>query len=163
MGTHGYIISFHAAKLLEDVLINWHIDNQISEYIVPYNLHVYSIKPVLVDVIDDQGGSNLSEVYPPLLNSLMNIRMFENTTFTWLINETAFKIGPFNMSGLLILLFFFTLILPTWSYKYMFLWIFIEFLVSGDVHNTVKFLTFLSLPMVIRYKLTSYYLESLKK
>ena len=156
IGTHGYIITFHTAKVLETVPINWHIDMEMSNYIQEYSLNAYSMKPVLIDVIDEAGGSNLSDAYPPLLNTLFNFRIFEQTTLTWLLNETSFKIAAFNISTLMILLFILMLVLPTFLYKYVFLWLSIELFVSKDLHNTIKYVAFLSMPMVARYHFKSY-------
>jgi glycosyl transferase family 25 len=156
IGTHGYILTFHTAQVLETVPINWHMDMEITNYIKDYNLNAYSIKPVLVDVIDEAGGSNLSDTYPPLLNSLFNFRIFEQTTLAWMLNETSFKIASFNISTLMILLFILMLLLPTFLYKYVFLWLSIELLVSKDIHNTVKYIALLSIPMVARYHFKSH-------
>jgi GR25 family glycosyltransferase involved in LPS biosynthesis len=156
MGTHGYILRANVAKIFKDIKINWHIDNQLSNQIVPYNLNVYSIKPILIDVIDNAGGSNISDTYPPLLNSLLNVTIFEQTTLSWFLGEQFIRIGPFNLNATLSILFVLTFLLPTYTYKYIFLWILAEFIASRDVHNTTKYIAFLSIPMVLRHMITPY-------
>jgi len=155
MGTHGYIMTFHVAKLLEEVPINWHADMELTEYISAYNLNAYSIKPILIDVIDEIGGSNLGDTYPPLLNSLLNIRIFEQTSLSWFFSEHSFKIGSFNINTIMIILFCLILLLPIYTYKFVFLWLLAELVASKDFHSTIKFLAFLSVPMVIRYSFQS--------
>ena len=152
VGTHGYIITFHVAKLLEDVPINWHADMELTKYIAAYNLNAYSIKPILIDVIDmDLGGSNLADTFPPLLSSLLNIRIFEQSSLAWLFNEHSLKIGSFNINTIMLILFFLILLLPIYTYKFIFLWLLVEYVVSKDIHGAIKYIAFLSIPMVIRY------------
>jgi GR25 family glycosyltransferase involved in LPS biosynthesis len=150
VGLHGYIITSKAAKVVEDAPINWHIDMEIHSYIKQYNLNGYSIKPILIDVVDT-GASNMSNSYPPMLNRLLSIRIFEQTTLAYALGEDYIKIGSFNINSLLIILFIITCFLPISTYKFIFLWIFLEGLISKDIHNTIKYLTMLSIPMVIRY------------
>ena len=157
IGTHGYIMSSHVAKTLEDVPLNWHADMELTVYIKQYNLNAYSIKPVLIDVIDDIGGSNLADTYPPLLNKLLGIRIFEQTSLAWMLNEHSFKVGTFNINSLMILLAILVCILPIYTFKYIFLWLIIEGIISKDIHTTIKFIGFLSIPMVTRYTIKNYF------
>jgi GR25 family glycosyltransferase involved in LPS biosynthesis len=151
IGFYGYIISNRAARKLQKCPIHTHIDFQMELWIHEYQLNAYSVNPLLIRVNDDGGGSNLSESFPTGLNSVLKqIQVGDQMNLSWALSENSFKLGPFNVNILMLLLFLVVAVLPVPFYKWVFAWIALETLLAKDIGNGVKFAAFLSLPMVAK-------------
>jgi glycosyl transferase family 25 len=107
--THGYIISNKGAtKLYNNFTIYTHIDLQISIYMDNNDFIVYSPTKDLIVQKALNFLSNLTDKFPNLLlKQLDKINLFENdhkyVSLGWLLSQTCFKIGWFDINGILIL------------------------------------------------------------
>jgi GR25 family glycosyltransferase involved in LPS biosynthesis len=152
-GTHCYMISLEGAKKFSDKPINFHIDIQILNWIKTYNYKAYSTNINLAET--SQNNSSISDTYPNLLNSLFKQFNLNNlkqpSTLDWALNENFLKIGIFNLNYLIIILMIIVLLIPQKFYIYLFTWLFIEFIISFDLKNTIRYFLFLSIPILIKY------------
>ena len=153
VGTHCYIISLEGAKKFTDKPINFHIDMQILNWIKTYNYKAYSTNLNMAETSQD--NSSLSDTYPILINSLLKHFTLNNlkkpSTLDWAFNENFIKLGPFNINYLIIMLISIILFIPSKFYKYILLWFLLEYFVSFDFKNTLRYLILLSIPMFIKY------------
>lgn len=149
-GAHATIYKTSFLKKIIDKPIHTHIDVQLQLWVRELNVKAYGLYPEIVSVNDAGDGSNLSEKYPPLLNSLLNqIEFGDNIPLGWALSENFAKIGV-NLNPLLVLLLVLSFIVPFWVLPYLVGWLFLEFLVSKDWKSFGKFLVLLSLPVLIR-------------
>ena len=153
VGTHCYMISLEGAKKFTDKPINFHIDMQILNWIKTYNYKAYSTNLNMAETSQD--NSSLSDTYPILINSLLKHFTLNNlkkpSTLDWAFNENFIKLGPFNINYLIIMLISIILFIPSKFYKYILLWFLLEYFVSFDFKNTLRYLILLSIPMFIKY------------
>jgi GR25 family glycosyltransferase involved in LPS biosynthesis len=155
MGTHGYIISNKCAKLIYTLPILTHIDSQLEIWIDKFALSAYSSNPLLITTFEDREtdikNSNLSETFPLLLNSVLHQIPFSDDFYLdWSLSENFMKIGPFNINAILLVFVSSILFLPRYTHKVLGLWLLIEFLVSLDLKNTIKFVVFGFIAFFIR-------------
>jgi glycosyl transferase family 25 len=152
VGTHAYMISLEGAKKFINKPINFHIDTQILAWIKTYNYTAYSVNTNMVET--SQSNSSLSDSYPILLNSVLKHIQLNNlktpSTLDWIANENFLKLGPFNINLLIVVLIALTLSIPIKYYSFIFVWLVLEFLISFDFKNTLRFLTLLAIPMGIK-------------
>jgi GR25 family glycosyltransferase involved in LPS biosynthesis len=142
VGTHGYMISNRCAKLFYTLPILTHIDSQIDLWISQFSLAAYSANPLLVLSSGNTlgSGSNLAEAYPYALNSILHhIPFSDSFNLDWSLSENFMKLGPINFNGILTIFFFLSLLIPPMLYPIFVIWLLIEFIVSWDVVNTLKF------------------------
>jgi glycosyl transferase family 25 len=150
-GFYGYIISNRAARKLLMLPIHTHIDVQLQIWIQQYKLNAYSVSPLLVHHISDGAGSNLSEVFPVGINTLLkHITIGDEMNLAWALAENSLKLGPFNVNIFMLLAFILVVFLPITAYKWVFAWILLETLLAKDLGSGIKYAAFLSLPMVIK-------------
>jgi GR25 family glycosyltransferase involved in LPS biosynthesis len=155
-GTHAYMLSRKGAKVFQSLPINTHIDLQMEIWTTKFQLNAYSINPVIVTTTGNDGGngSNLSEAFPYLLNTVLRqIPFSDSITLDWGLSENFAKIGPFNINGLLSIVTLLVLLLPAWTFPAFLLWMLVEFAASWDFKNTVKFLTFMGAAAGLRYSM----------
>lgn len=149
-GAHATIYKTSFLKKIVDKPIHTHIDVQLQLWVRELNVKAYGLYPEIVSVNDAGDGSNLSEKYPPLLNSLLNqIEFGDNIPLGWALSENFAKIGV-NLNPLLVLLLVLSFIVPFWVLPYLFGWLVLELLVSRDWKSFGKFVVLLSLPLVYR-------------
>jgi GR25 family glycosyltransferase involved in LPS biosynthesis len=152
-GLHGYIISKKFARKLVNEKISFHIDDNLIGWIKKYNLKAYALQPSLV--IQNLNNSNLSSDYPKILNSFLSkiivSEKHDNVGLNWLLNESFFKIGSINLCALMFILLFLSFLIPLKYYFSVYVWLFIELVVSRDIPNTLFYGTLLSLPFFIKY------------
>jgi len=150
MGAHGYIISEKCAKTILDTPINGHIDAELGKWISKFNLHAYSISPVIVNVVET-GDSNISENFPRLFNTLIHpLYVVPTRPLDWSLGENQIQLGPYSFNALLIILCILVCVLP---YKYCFgilVWILIEGIYAADIKNTSKYIQVLGGLLIIR-------------
>jgi len=155
-GTHALMISRQGAKKFINKKINCHIDLQLLTWIKTYNYKAYAVNENIVETSQDD--STLSDSYPLILNSILKKFHLNNNknpaTFDWGLSENFMKLGMFNINYLIVILMGLVLLLPISTYKYFLLWLTIEFLVSFDIKNTIRFLLFITIPMGIKIFLT---------
>ena len=148
-GFHGYILSKKGAKKITTKPINFHVDIDIMNY----NLEAYAFHPVLISSGDNT--SNLSSDFPPVLLSLLqNIPVTNqpnNKTLAFLLSEHLIQIGIFSINAILIAVFIISLLTPLKYYFIIFIWLFIELLISRDIPNTLFYGILLSIPFFIKY------------
>ena len=153
-GTHCYMVSLEGAKKFITKPINSHIDFQLLTWIKTYNYKAYTTNVNMVETSQD--GSSISDTYPILLNSVLKNFTFNNnkkpSTLDWGLSENVIKLG-FNINFLLILLMLSIIFIPNKYFIYIYLWLLIEFLVSFDFKNTLRFGVLLSIPITIKYLL----------
>ena len=155
-GTHCYMISLEGAKKFVNKKINFHIDTQMMWWIRDYNYTAYTVNPNMVETSQD--NSSLSETYPVLLNSgLKNIKinnLKRPSTLDWSINEPIIKLGPYNLTALLLIFMIIVTFLPTRFYFIILIWLAIELIISRDFKNTFRYLLFLGIPMGLKLYLS---------
>jgi hypothetical protein len=152
VGFHGYIISNDCARKVKHSPIHNHIDAQMAYWIYKYKMNAYSMKPLIINTPDNGlGHSNLSESYPPLLNSALRQVPFSDTvTLDWGASENFAKIGGHNIN-LMIFITILLVLLTSPTYYFLFgIWLIVEYLYSKDAKNTVKFATFIGGTMVFK-------------
>lgn len=148
-GAYSYMISLKGAKHFYDKIINFHIDIQMMNWIREYNYISYAINPTLVDTSVET--SNISDSFPPLLNSILKkIKLNDTVDLKWGMNENFIKIGMFNFNLLLLVILFISVLLPVEIFVLVYLWLIIEFLFSFDLKNTFRYLFLIS--MIYLYK-----------
>jgi GR25 family glycosyltransferase involved in LPS biosynthesis len=157
MGLHAYMLSLEGAKKFVNKQINTHVDTQILLWVKQYNYVAYNTNPNMVETSQD--SSSISDTYPYLLNSGLRHFTLNNlkrpSTVDWAFSENLFKLGGFNFNYLLIMLILFVSLLPKKYFIYVYLWLLIEFFISLDYKNTLRFFIILSIPMILKYVLTS--------
>lgn len=150
-GSHAIIFKTSFLKKIVDKPIHTHIDVQLQIWIRELNAKAYGLYPEIISVNDFTEGSNLSEKYPPLLNTTLNqIEFGDNIPLGWALSENFAKVGGINVNPLLILLLVAVFFLPFWSLPFVFGWLLLELLVSRDWKSFGKFFILLSLPVLIR-------------
>jgi len=151
-GTHGYLISLEGAKKFSNKPIAGHIDIQIMRWIREYNYNAYYTSINMVETSQDNGS--LSDTYPLLLNSVLRKITINNlkkpSTLDWGASENWLKLGPLNINFLIVLLILFVSILPVKYYSFVGLWLLVEFALSGDFKNTLRYGILLGLPMILK-------------
>lgn len=153
LGTHCYIISRKCIEKIHNEIIATHVDMQLQIWINTMDLSAYFISPVIVTIDDEQFESNIAEQFPPLITSLFNkVYLSQSITLGWIINENGLKIFGFNVNMLVFLLFTLLCFVPIHLFKWFFGWLFIEFLVSQDGKNALKYLFFMIIPIVTRLR-----------
>ena len=156
-GTHCYMLSLEGAKKFIDKKINFSIDIQILSWIKEYNYTAYLSNPNMVETSQD--NSSISDTYPYLLNMILRKFTFNNlkkpSTLDWAFGENLITFCGFNINWLLIMLFFIIILVPIQLYPYIYLWLLIEFLYSFDFKNTFRFASILSIPIFLKYLLTT--------
>ena len=152
VGTHAVMISLEGAKKFVNKPINFHIDTQLLSWIKTYDYKAYSVNNNMVESTQD--SSTLSDSYPTLLNSVLKKVPVNNlktpSTLDWVVNENFIKIWGFNINLLIILLISLILVIPNKYYKFVGLWLLVEFLASFDTKNTVRYLILLGIPIGIK-------------
>ena len=153
VGLHCYMLSSKCIKKIINEKINDHIDADVKNWIKKYNLNAYTVNPQLVD--SSQDNSSLSDTYPKVLNSLLRPIKINNlkhpSTLDWGISENFFKIGPFNINILIMILFLLMFLIPFKYVHLVYLWLLVEFVFSLDIKNTFRYVLLLSIPVGIRY------------
>jgi len=152
VGFHGYIISNDCARKVKHSPIHNHIDAQMAYWIYKYKMNAYSMKPLIINTPDNGlGHSNLSESYPPLLNSALRQVPFSDTvTLDWGASENFAKIGGHNIN-VMIFITILLVLLTSPTYYFLFgIWLIVEYLYSKDAKNTVKFATFIGGTMIFK-------------
>jgi glycosyl transferase family 25 len=148
-GFHGYILSKKGAKKITSNPINFHVDIDIMNY----NLEAYAFHPVLISSGDN--NSNLSNDFPPLLlSALSNIAVTNqpnNKSLSFILSENLINLGIFPINALIILIFVLAICFPLKYYYILYIWLFIELLISRDIPNALFYGTLLSIPFFIKY------------
>ena len=122
-------------------------------FIQSHDLSAYFIKPVIVTVNDVQAGSTISEQFPPLITYLLNkIQASSSIQAGWMMNENYMKLAGFNINILMTVIMISLLFIPFFLFKWVFAWLFIEFIVSQDMKNTLRYLIFMSIPVAVRLR-----------
>ena len=151
------MLSLEGAKKFIDKKINFSIDIQILSWIKEYNYTAYLSNPNMVETSQD--NSSISDTYPYLLNMILRKFTFNNlkkpSTLDWAFGENLITFCGFNINWLLIMLFFIIILVPIQLYPYIYLWLLIEFLYSFDFKNTFRFASILSIPIFLKYLLTT--------
>jgi glycosyl transferase family 25 len=152
IGTHGYVISNKCAKLFSNLAINFHIDTEITGWISKYGLSAYSCNPLIVKVREMHSGSNLSDSYPPLLNRVLHtIRISDGAGLDWAGTEHFIQVGAYKLNAIHSIIMI-TIILVPYSYvPYVFIWLCIELIASGDYSATGKYMSLCIFALVIKY------------
>ena len=155
VGTHCYMISLEGAKKFIDKPINFHIDTQIMAWIKTYNYNAYSTNKNMAET--SQENSSLSDTYPIFINSILKQFKLNNlkipSTLDWCINENFLKLGPYNINLLLTICFLIVFCIPT-KYAYIvYIWLFIEFIISKDIKNSLRYTVVLSISIFLKYLL----------
>jgi hypothetical protein len=115
------------------------------------NAKAYGLYPQIVSVNDAGEGSNLSEKFPPLLNTALNtVSIGDGMPMGWALSENMVKIGM-NINTLHILLMIHVFFIPLKLLPFILGWLVLELLVSKDFKSFFKFLFLLSLPLIVRY------------
>jgi glycosyl transferase family 25 len=150
-GFHGYILSKKGALKLLNSQTNFHIDIDIMKI----NLNAYAFHPVLVESGDNK--SNLSNDFPPLLSSALSKIPVTNQTnhksINFILNENLIQIGVIPINALMITILVIGFLFPINYYYILFIWLFIEFLYSFDITNTLIYLNIISFPFLLKYSL----------
>ena len=158
IGTHGYVISNKCAKLFANLAVNFHIDSEITRWIGQYGLSAYSCHPLIVKIRETQTGSNLSDSYPPLLNTLMHpIKISEVVGLDWSFTEHFLQVGPYKINGLQKCLMILIILLPYKYVPYFFLWLLLECIASRDFKTTWKFVCLICIALIIKYTILHLY------
>lgn len=138
VGAYGYMLSLKGAKHFCERTINWHIDTEMLHWIYEYKYTSYGVTPQLVKT--NVETSNIAEDYPNLLNSaLSKIKLNDILNLKWVLNENFMKIGFFNINPLLCIILISVLFLRKQYFIYVFIWLFVELLVSFDLKNTFRY------------------------
>lgn len=152
IGLYGYIISRRCAEQLLQHQIVTHVDSQIRLWARELELSIYSLHPKLVLVKEEKGGSNLSDAFPPLLNTILStIQITDNISLGWGLSENFMKLAGWNINLILLLSCIFLLFLPTPFAYLFFLWIGAEWTVSKDTSNTIKYIVFFIGALLLKY------------
>jgi hypothetical protein len=152
VGTHGYVISNKCAKLFSNLAINFHIDTEIIGWIDKYGLSAYSCKPLIVKIREIPNGSNLSDSYPPLLNTLIHpIKISEGAGLDWALGEYFMQVGPYKINPIMKVLTIIIILLPYSYVPYVFIWLCIELIASGDYSATGKYMSLCIFALLIKY------------
>jgi GR25 family glycosyltransferase involved in LPS biosynthesis len=155
IGTHSYIISNKCAKLFSNLSINFHIDSEITKWIGQYGLSAYSCNPLIVKVRESDSGSNLSEAYPPLLNTLLHpVKISEGAGLDWTMGEHFIQVGPYNLNILQSILIIVSVLIPYSYVPYVFLWLLAECIVSRNYMSTGKFISLVCIALIFKYVLS---------
>lgn len=150
-GSHAILFKTSFLKKIVDKPIHTHIDVQLQMWIRELNAKAYGLYPEIVSVNDAGEGSNLSEKYPPLLNSALNqIEFGDNIPLGWALSENFAKVGWINLNPLLVLLMILVVFVPLWTLPWIGGWLILELLVSRDLKSFGKFLVVLALPLAYR-------------
>ena len=153
VGTHCYMISLEGAKKFIDKPINFHIDTQIMYWVKTYSYNAYSTNINMVETSKE--NSSLSDTYPILVNSVLKLIPLNNLkipfTVDWAVGENFLKLGFFDINLLLILFMLAVCFVPKKYFRFVFLWLLLEFFVSQDFKNTIKYMLFLGIPMGLKY------------
>lgn len=150
---HCYILSRKCIEKIYNRILSTPIDVNIQIYIKELNLNAYYLKPVIVTVDDVNNDSNLSDQYPSLLTYLLDyIKLGSSVPLGYLCASNVLKIGGMNIN--LYIVFFVILLsfIPFFLFKWVFAWLFIEFIVSQDMKNTLRYLIFMSIPVAVRLR-----------
>ena len=119
------------------------------------NLNAYAFHPVLVESGDNK--SNLSSDFPPLLSSaLSKIRVtnqVNHKSLNFILNENLIQIGFIPINALMITILIIGFLFPINHYYILFIWLFIEFLYSFDITNSLIYLNIVSFPFLLKYSL----------
>jgi GR25 family glycosyltransferase involved in LPS biosynthesis len=151
-GAHATIYKTSFLQKIIDKKIHTHIDLQIQLWVRELNAKAYGLYPEIVSVNDVGEGSNLSEKFPPLLNTALNtITLGDNMPLGWALSENMMKVGV-NINLLMIFLMSLVWFLPSWATLWLLGWLLLEGVVSQDIKNLLKFYLVLSIPLVIRYR-----------
>ncbi len=149
-GAHAILYKTSFLKKIIDKPIHTHIDLQLMIWIRELNAKAYGLYPQIVSVNDAGEGSNLSEKFPPLLNTALNtVSIGDGMPMGWALSENMFKIGV-NINTLLIFLMILVYFIPLKLVPFIFGWLVLELLVSKDFKSFLKFVFLLSLPVVFR-------------
>jgi GR25 family glycosyltransferase involved in LPS biosynthesis len=148
LGAHATIYSLPFVEKIINEPIETHIDIQIQRWIKKYNTKAYGITPELVNTSEPLASSNLSDKFPPLLNSaLSRFQVTKNVPLSWALSENQFKLGLFNVNLYNILFFLLAAIFPLWIGCMLLLWVLIETGVSYDIWNGLRLGFFTGLGM----------------
>jgi len=152
MGMHGYMLSLEGAKKFVTKPIGFHVDTQIYRWISQFNYNAYTVNINMVE--SNNNDSNMSDKYPLLLNSVLKRIPINNnknpTKLDWAFSENFFKIGPFNINILLILMTILASLISPKHYYILLLWLSLELFVSVDFKNTIRYLIFMTIPMGLK-------------
>jgi hypothetical protein len=153
VGFHGYIISNKCARKVQYLPIHNHVDAQMAFWINKYKMNAYSMKPLIINT--PQNGvehSNLSESYPPLLNSALRQVPFSDTvTLDWGASENFAKVGGHNINVLIVIMVLLVLLMPPMLYPLFIVWLLVEYIYSKDAKNTLKYASFIGATMVAKW------------
>lgn len=149
-GAHAILYKTSFLKKIIDKPIHTHIDMQLMLWIRELDAKAYGLYPEIVSVNDAGEGSNLSEKFPPLLNSLLNqFTLGDKMPLGWALSENMFKVGV-NFNTLLILLMLVVFFVPKQILPWILAWLVLELLVSKDFKSFFKFLFLIAIPYSIR-------------
>lgn len=148
IGTHGYILSRNFVEKVIHKPITNHIDYQIAKWIQEIGAKGYSVSPDLLWQKQEQ-GSNLSDAFPRGLNSLLGkVPLEEEISLSWILGENLFRLGPFNVNTLILVLATLMFLIPPAWFPGVLAWLALELLISWDAWNTFRYLVLLGVPMV---------------
>jgi hypothetical protein len=117
-----------------------------------YSLSAYSCKPLIVNVRENRFGSNLSDSYPPLLNTVLHtIRISDGAGLDWAGTEYFIQVGGHKLNGLQCFMMILIVLVPYRFAPYFFVWLLIECIASGDVRATGKFVSLCVIALVAKY------------
>jgi len=151
-GLQGYIISNNCAQKIINEHISFHIDTNLIDWIHKYNLKAYAVQPMLIT--QNMKNSNLSSNYPLLLNKILHtIPLTDNVKLDWIINENAYQLFNIYFNSLMLAIFLVSLLIPLQYYFIIYIWLFIEFVFSKDLHNTLIYGIIISIPFFIKYNI----------
>lgn len=139
-GAHAILYKTSFLKKIIDKPIHTHIDLQLMLWINELGAKAYGLYPEIVSVNDaETSGSNLSEKFPPLLNTVLNkVSIGDNMPLGWALSENMFKIG-FNFNLLLIFFLITIFVVPKKALLWILGWLVLELLVSKDFKSFFKY------------------------
>lgn len=143
-GTYGYIISRQCAERFLELQIPFHIDYTMAKWIETYGLKSYVLRQLPIKPNDETHmESTISETFPKGLNTLLkHVPTSKQTNLDWSLGESFAKLGPFNLNILTVILCIVVALIPLRWVPFVFLWLGVEFLLSFDTKNTLKFIVF---------------------
>lgn len=156
-GAYGYIISKPCAERFIDLQIPFHIDYSMAKWIETYGLKSYVLRELPVKPNDEtHATSTLSETFPKGVNTVLKqIPASNHTSMDWTLGESFLKLGGFTFNGLTTIVFLIALLVPQKGVVVLLAWLLVEFILSFDVKNTVKFGLVIGAGAGIRYSTLS--------
>jgi GR25 family glycosyltransferase involved in LPS biosynthesis len=143
-GTYAVIFKTSFLEKIMDEPITTHIDVELQGWIKKYGGKAYGLHPEVITPGDDTSGkSNLSDTFPPMLNSLLNKGTIAEVPVGWALSENFMKVGGLNINPLLVFLMAAVAFLPPAGLFLMTLWLLSEWAIGGDTRNFVRFVTLL--------------------